>query len=898
MLSSGCKISIPCLLLGCLCQGVQLEFQSFQRPNTTKEGTMYHFWFNYIDAFLHQRLLREFLPPGKHSPHLGGFIRHFYFSVGSFQAAAQRQFSNHRKFAVVESLGKDFLRKFAEWAHNESETVRNPTGLLWDCREKHFILHRFYGRSGLQVFYNWVIALDRRLQVQISVVLIFTPTEKAFHCTQSFVKFFEEKQRGFSYCGFHSSFELFPTFRNITTQLYFRTTMTYKLKAFFSLCGESLKSGLPPENLKPDEIKVQSYLAAGGMSSVSFHIIGPKASIIIGELLFSAIDFKIHDGPGVLSPVIVSKKKQFSTTTFQCLLLVTVQTHENDFCAKKIQFARGKYIEGTHFSAIVGTTFVLPSHNCQDNFCLLSVSTNGSLGISILVDLIVFWGNDTFTCLHGGLYVLDSLSNGSLSETLSLCDNQTTSVKRKTFSSKSTVVIFLCWYKHYSDISISLHTETFSCQKIHIDPCVLTQNCHKIIGSGNECSKHLQRLSKPNITLAKSKDHILLTIKRKMCFVVEVGRIPNTEKSNSLSQCAFKLIITTLGANFGVLNAEINAVLTYSVVRAEFVLFHWGFKDDEEQTLKNTKNSALNLKATALQHVYQTSSIQLVFRQGAGWSSSWLIAVFRFSPQKFSEEYKPESASVEEIPPGSQPLVRRSNEMLTVNLLFMENDTRETFIKILAFDHRTRNMTLGLGMYKYSKSLAQGLEVSVPAKYPSILWDFNSTSDTRRAFQISGRYAEFDFLENQPFPDVHTRRFQSDKVFLWTFSIQMYEYRIVFIKNRISWHKAQRFCRNLNADLPSFMSKSELDEFLALVKLSKDFPTLEVVFLGLSIDKQSRVSSELCTLLLQLTLGVRTFSTVSLACRGICGPMVLRLDIRTLSTALELSKIMFMWIVM
>ena len=53
------------------------------------------------------------------------------------------------------------------------------------------------------------------------------------------------------------------------------------------------------------------------------------------------------------------------------------------------------------------------------------------------------------------------------------------------------------------------------------------------------------------------------------------------------------------------------------------------------------------------------------------------------------------------------------------------------------------------------------------------------------------------------------------------------------IHKRISWNDAAEICKSINAYLPHFTSRDELDEFLMLIKTSMDLPIMEAVFIGL-----------------------------------------------------------------
>ena len=55
-------------------------------------------------------------------------------------------------------------------------------------------------------------------------------------------------------------------------------------------------------------------------------------------------------------------------------------------------------------------------------------------------------------------------------------------------------------------------------------------------------------------------------------------------------------------------------------------------------------------------------------------------------------------------------------------------------------------------------------------------------------------------------------------------------------ENKLSWNKGYELCQHFGADLPSFMSRDELDELIALLLKSQTIPFLEAIFIGLRIN--------------------------------------------------------------
>ena len=56
-----------------------------------------------------------------------------------------------------------------------------------------------------------------------------------------------------------------------------------------------------------------------------------------------------------------------------------------------------------------------------------------------------------------------------------------------------------------------------------------------------------------------------------------------------------------------------------------------------------------------------------------------------------------------------------------------------------------------------------------------------------------------------------------------------------------SWNKASYLCTYIGGILPMFFNKAELDDFMALAKLSSEIPPIEGIFIGLKFSNKTQV---------------------------------------------------------
>ena len=63
-------------------------------------------------------------------------------------------------------------------------------------------------------------------------------------------------------------------------------------------------------------------------------------------------------------------------------------------------------------------------------------------------------------------------------------------------------------------------------------------------------------------------------------------------------------------------------------------------------------------------------------------------------------------------------------------------------------------------------------------------------------------------------------------------------------KYHMSWNKATELCKSLGGNLPHFMSRYELDQFIAMLLKSEKIPMMEAIFIGLKYNKLKVMSHD------------------------------------------------------
>ena len=129
-------------------------------------------------------------------------------------------------------------------------------------------------------------------------------------------------------------------------------------------------------------------------------------------------------------------------------------------------------VELTHDTQI---PLQLPNTVCLDYVCVIHINTEINLHINVTFNKIVFESIYNPTCKYGGIVAAEFLDY-EYKESTTICSEQINQ-SRSLYSSKSSLVLILYWYKMYQKITASLTLSLTRCKPVTIDLCEFNNLC-------------------------------------------------------------------------------------------------------------------------------------------------------------------------------------------------------------------------------------------------------------------------------------------------------------------------------------------------------------------------------------------------------------------------------------
>ena len=173
------------------------------------------------------------------------------------------------------------------------------------------------------------------------------------------------------------------------------------------------------------------------------------------------------------------------TSTFQGLIVL--YTREQVIAEKYVMTFTSKLL---HSSIYTVTEFkvsllILPAADCTKTLCSIFIATELEYQINVTAISILTANPYDFNCLYAGIVVGETFTN-EYKESKTVCTNNVNSLSDQSFSfysSNSSLILVMFWYKGYNNINASLKISVTQCKPILIDLCVLhlfcvkTENC-------------------------------------------------------------------------------------------------------------------------------------------------------------------------------------------------------------------------------------------------------------------------------------------------------------------------------------------------------------------------------------------------------------------------------------
>ena len=278
-----------------------------------------------------------------------------------------------------------------------------------------------------------------------------------------------------TFCGYYSGFIFYPEFRKFSITLYLTASrgLGVMVRVRFMVFDQGLvQSGL--FQMSKDVIPSLIYKFEGKHVLHLYFIRVRKSHQI--KLIRNKVQkeqYTIYDGPDTLMDILKLSKNIITTSTFQCTVEILGNDTGESFNHFLKYYSSPKLID-KHI--VIEYSRVILFHNIykedSNNSEVILIQSNMYYEINITVLQLYVSRAYPPLCPFGGLAVEEQLSM-SYKELLTLCTPQIRSV----YSSNSSLLLTVYWYRGNSQTNVSLIFSEMKCKLVQIDSCVFDAHC-------------------------------------------------------------------------------------------------------------------------------------------------------------------------------------------------------------------------------------------------------------------------------------------------------------------------------------------------------------------------------------------------------------------------------------
>lgn len=481
------------------------------------------------------------------------------------------------------------------------------------------------------------------------------------------------------------------------------------------------------------------------------------------------------------------------------------------------------------------------------------------------------------------------------------------SSSRSFYSSNSSLYLALYQYKYYSEIKAKMIAHPTKCQQLQICDCTFTALCSRFMWKPQKddllgCEQYLKRVTKYSDILFTHQGSFVGTLGAILvypivmthCFVLQVIR---NESHNENDTCTFAIAANPLTSP----GFKIDYNIIGSLISMERHIY-----EVEKCNIKKCKGDNLYfyrdiIRFLGLIDSYYQIKPKLDYKQQLDYSHSVRSSLIHDVDVNIFTSFKtpmPEdrfifetsfflySKSWVDVTVHINPLKCNSGLLLecrylseTLNFGYYEDPkifpaTRKEILYLsinITEDKFSLTPTLQSEsadtLYTWEETITFTAEkadyyVSIPGKIASFRLWYNYVDFTGQAIWLADNYHKFShhsFIHASscsPLMQYNLTKcsnfsfYSSDSktisYVLFTDNGANHEHFLdsrKASKSLVSWKEAASICRHGSGFLPYFTNREELEELLALLKLSPYMPALLSIFIGLKIDKFDQVST-------------------------------------------------------
>ncbi len=715
-----------------------------------------------------------------------------------------------------------------------------------------------------------------------------------------------DPEEHYVFCGVQSNIFMFLPFQNSMLEINVHLDWYFSVIVFISQMDDLIKSTyIPYQEVK--KFSLLLYCAPKFNRQVEIFWIVVQKFNTISLKLYSKFHqrSKVIDGPSLLSPVIPDRGEKVSTSTFQCYLIVfgelTSSKESTAFFAPQPLTVQNISVSDADKSVLVPNMSCLSEHS---NICGRFISTQLGLQLNITILQIIFGGNDTSSCLFGGLAIAE-VNDDKAKEITSLCNSERTEqgISRSVYSNTHSVILVLYQYPGFSHISVNISVESTPCKHVHLDPTLAdlpktvfatffhekfqfirfvsrNMNCVIIQVLTTTQSNMFSRLQL--IHKAADYDHpteIEQHVKARLCFELENGEYTQrgrqffsiVSKVNEVhfegENKVYKPAILKCGSASDIFVYQLNAIFHRQIEQCSikyriFPNFHivgfvyislLGSKSfswiDNIISIVQSRTSHTSIKPHKNLQMFDTFMDTRIF-----WPD------FLFKPTVVDTVLFLHQINNQTLVRGLQRLQvigrkRKAKIYNEIELplqmlpsgyeLSLQADNFIYFLSCQGILEMTcvENIEMAPHMVNESKTYSCS-PVSCNSSYFSSLHSCQNV----HVFLIVNKFVKYSHYHNCNFSILnwHGKKRKIKRSFASCFASSKSEsFFMMRATRKISWLDAKDMCDHSSHHLPSFHSQQQLDKLMALIRLSSNLPLLEGLYIGLIFSQKSKVRKRL-----------------------------------------------------
>ena len=589
---------------------------------------------------------------------------------------------------------------------------------------------------------------------------------------------------------------------------------------------------------------------------------------ILNKVILAMNDSKIHryvvfDGPGLICDTIHKRKTQkyIITSTFQCLILL-LELNNNDvfftFASKKIPI-NNQVVIGQNTKSI----FYYPNQECNENFCILSFHAAKGFHINITTILVKSEiSTHNMNCLYAGLYAGEEVVSQFIENRIVTGNNDSQAISF--YSNNSSMILFVYWYRKISKIDASVVVSLTKCKPIVLNPCyssgIYSLQCDYL--------PDLMSFSDIDLTIVNAIE-ITYALKGIDCIIILISNVQSVH--GLVQHCV--LVLTPSHAvdiqlRYTIYNSDFEIVEHKLEHSEEHLTFFRNFSEPTVPRLMNKKKKVVALKNEILKSgVHHSKDASLYITIGNFLIKSRIELLIQtsvanlinhLSLRRFAMDFP---CCTNLISPLPLPIQKPANRVILLKSKTKISDLNELInAKFITMAKWPWILNACLEYYEITLDflfpfyqLKYGKYFSFPSNSKHKIQTYLYFIDTSRNEPLTYVWIKDNYFKHKSFLEL-----KSEKCFIKAESLlckkivvnKSVYYREYYLITQIwkedsnsiiyykpkSWNDATNACQLVGGHLPWFESRESLHEILSLFKLSKHFPTTDVIYIGLKYN--------------------------------------------------------------